>query len=90
MLDGVTITIPLPFLNKLTAAQFDSLVPGLVREKITWYLKALPKQIRRNLVPVPDYVTRFLEQQETRGRSHAAVGSTGTLYPEPKQVSRCR
>lgn len=67
VLDGVTITVPLPFLNKLHAAQFDSLVPGLVREKVTWYLKALPKQIRRNLVPVPDYVTRFLEQQETQG-----------------------
>ncbi|SFI45682.1 ATP-dependent RNA helicase HrpA [Nitrosomonas sp. Nm34] len=64
VLDGVTITVPLPFLNKLTAAQFDWLVPGLVREKITWYFKSLPKQIRRNLVPVPDYVTRFLEQQE--------------------------
>ncbi|WP_430231339.1 ATP-dependent RNA helicase HrpA [Nitrosomonas communis] len=64
VLDGVTITIPLPFLNKLTIAQFDWLVPGLVREKITWYFKSLPKQIRRNLVPVPDYVTRFLEQQE--------------------------
>ncbi|SDH90393.1 ATP-dependent RNA helicase HrpA [Nitrosomonas sp. Nm132] len=67
ILDGVTITVPLPLLNKLHAAQFDSLVPGLVREKITWYLKALPKQIRRNLVPVPDYVTRFLEHQETQG-----------------------
>nr|WP_275587439.1 ATP-dependent RNA helicase HrpA [Nitrosomonas nitrosa] len=66
ILDGVTVTVPLPFLNKLNAARFDRLVPGLVREKITWYLKALPKQIRRNLVPVPDYVTRFLESEETQ------------------------
>ncbi len=59
-LDGVTVTIPLPQLNRLQSAHFDHLVPGLVREKITWYFKALPKQIRRNLVPLPDAVTQFL------------------------------
>jgi ATP-dependent helicase HrpA len=63
-LDGVTVTIPLPLLNKLEPAQFDSLVPGLIREKISWYLKALPKQVRRHVVPVPEFVTRFLEDQE--------------------------
>ncbi|HTJ54115.1 MAG TPA: ATP-dependent RNA helicase HrpA, partial [Nitrosospira sp.] len=64
ILDGVTITVPLPLLNKLDAAQFDWLVPGLIREKVTWYLKALPKQIRRHVVPVPEFVTQFLEDQE--------------------------
>jgi len=63
-LDGVTISVPLPLLNKLDAAQFDWLVPGLIREKVTWYLKALPKQIRRHVVPVPEFVTQFLECQE--------------------------
>ena len=43
------------------ATQFDCLVPGLIREKVTWYLKALPKQIRRHVVPIPDFVTQFLE-----------------------------
>ena len=64
-LDGVTLTVPLPLLNKLDAAQFDNLVPGLIREKVTWYLKALPKQIRRHVVPVPEFVTQFLENQAT-------------------------
>jgi ATP-dependent helicase HrpA len=64
ILDGVTITAPLPLLNKLDAAQFDWLVPGLIRQKVTWYLKALPKQIRRHVVPVPEFVTQFLEDQE--------------------------
>ncbi|NBQ71123.1 MAG: DUF3418 domain-containing protein, partial [Nitrosomonadaceae bacterium] len=41
----------------------DYLVPGLIREKITWYLKALPKQIRRILVPLPESVTGFLDLQ---------------------------
>ena len=64
ILDGVTITVPLPLLNKLDAAQFDWLVPGLIREKVTWYLKALPKQIRRHVVPIPEFVTQFLEDRE--------------------------
>jgi ATP-dependent helicase HrpA len=65
VLDGVTVTVPLPLLNKLDIARFDGLVPGLIREKITWYLKALPKQIRRHVVPIPEFVTQFLESQES-------------------------
>ncbi|SER16039.1 ATP-dependent helicase HrpA [Nitrosomonas sp. Nm51] len=63
VLDGVTAPIPLPVLNRLDAEQFDYLVPGLIREKVTWYLKALPKQIRRLLVPIPESVTEFLQWQ---------------------------
>ena len=59
-LDGVTVTVPLPLLNRLEAKQVDWLVPGLIREKVTWYLKTLPKQIRRMLVPLPETVTVFL------------------------------
>ena len=62
-LDGVTVRVPLPLLNRLDASQLDYLVPGLIREKVTWYLKALPKQIRRILVPLPESVTEFLENQ---------------------------
>ncbi|KIO48109.1 ATP-dependent RNA helicase HrpA [Nitrosospira sp. NpAV] len=65
LLDGVTVTVPLPLLNKLDTARFDRLVPGLIREKITWYLKALPKQIRRHVVPIPEFVTRFLENEDS-------------------------
>jgi len=61
ILDGITVTIPLSHLNRLSKAPFDHLVPGLIREKITWYFKALPKQIRRHLVPLPESVTQFLE-----------------------------
>jgi len=60
-LDGVTVDIPLPLLNRLDSAIFDWLVPGMLREKIQMMIKSLPKQIRRNCVPVPDFVTRFLD-----------------------------
>ncbi len=61
ILDGVTVSVPLPLLNRLDGKQLDYLVPGLIREKVTWYLKALPKNIRRMLVPLPESVTKFLQ-----------------------------
>jgi ATP-dependent helicase HrpA len=36
-------------------------VPGLLRDKVTLHLKALPKALRNRLVPLPDTVTAFLE-----------------------------
>ena len=63
-LDGVTLTVPLHMLNKLEPAQFESLVPGMVREKVAHAFKSLPKQIRRQLVPVAEHVTPFLEEHD--------------------------
>ena len=60
-LDGVTIDVPLALLNQVDEAALDWLVPGMVREKVAWTMKALPKRIRAQLVPVPEHVTRFLE-----------------------------
>lgn len=59
-LDGVTVTIPLPLLNRINAARLEWLVPGMIREKLQLLIKALPKQIRRICVPVPDFITAFL------------------------------
>src|SRR5213075_478324 len=60
-LDGLTLTVPLALLNQLDAARLSWLVPGMVREKVGWYLKALPKAWRNRLSPLPDVVTAFLE-----------------------------
>ncbi len=60
-LDGLTLTVPLALLNQLDDARLTWLVPGMVREKVTHYLKALPKAWRNRLVPLPDSVTAFLE-----------------------------
>jgi len=65
-LDGVTATIPLHRLNQLEAAPFEWLVPGLIREKVAQCFKALPKPLRRHLVPVPQHVTAFLTEYEAR------------------------
>src|SRR4051812_28295594 len=53
--DGVTATIPLPLLNQVPAERFEWLVPGLLREKLTALIKSLPKDLRVNFVPAPDF-----------------------------------
>lgn len=60
-LDGVTATIPLSLLNQLDPSATEWLVPGMIREKLTYLVKSLPKTIRRVCVPVPEFVTGFLE-----------------------------
>ena len=58
--DGVTLTVPLPLLNQLDDARLSWLVPGMIREKVTFYLKSLPKGLRGRLMPVSEIVTDFL------------------------------
>nr|WP_313970967.1 ATP-dependent RNA helicase HrpA [uncultured Neisseria sp.] len=65
-LDGVTMTVPLTVLNRLHAPSLEWLVPGMLREKIQLLIKALPKQIRRICVPVPEFITQFLNQNPDR------------------------
>jgi ATP-dependent helicase HrpA len=68
-LDGVTVSVPLALLNQLDETALDWLVPGMVREKVAWTMKALPKRIRSQLVPVPEHVTRFLEHVDGHERT---------------------
>ncbi len=68
-LDGVTINVPLALLNQVDEAAIDWLVPGMIRDKVTWTMKALPKKIRVQLVPVPEHVTRFLSSPRAAQRA---------------------
>jgi ATP-dependent helicase HrpA len=82
-LDGVTVTVPLELLNRLEPADLEWLVPGLVREKVAHLFKALPKQLRRHLVPVPQHVTEFLvdcERREARDEKREALTTALARY----------
>jgi ATP-dependent helicase HrpA len=72
-LDGVTMNVPLALLNQVDEGTVDWLVPGMVREKVAWTMKALPKRIRSQLVPVPEHVTRFLEREAPGQRAVKAA-----------------
>ncbi|ELY6231089.1 ATP-dependent RNA helicase HrpA, partial [Cronobacter malonaticus] len=58
--DGVTVHIPLPLLNQVEEAGFEWQVPGMRRELIIALIKSLPKPVRRNFVPAPNYAEAFL------------------------------
>ncbi|WP_019630486.1 ATP-dependent RNA helicase HrpA [Actinomadura atramentaria] len=64
--DGVTVHIPLQILNQVRAAGFDWQVPGLRAELVTELIRSLPKQLRVNFVPAPDYARRVLERVSPR------------------------
>ncbi|MGW6913283.1 ATP-dependent RNA helicase HrpA [Kitasatospora sp. NPDC054939] len=64
--DGVTVHIPLPVLNQVTAEGFDWQIPGLREELVTAYIRALPKALRRNFVPAPDFARAALRQVKDR------------------------
>ncbi|GAT84575.1 ATP-dependent helicase [Streptomyces sp. F-3] len=60
--DGVTVHIPLHVLNQVTGEGFDWQIPGLREELVTELIRSLPKPIRRNYVPAPNYAKAFLEK----------------------------
>src|SRR5260221_5400127 len=61
LMDGVTVTIPLAALNQMPQEPFEWLVPGLLREKVLELIRTLPKTLRVNFVPAPDFADRAVE-----------------------------
>ena len=58
--DGLTLIVPQENIRQLEPARVGWLVPGLMERKITALLKSLPKEIRRQIVPIPDTVKELL------------------------------
>ncbi|EOW9090420.1 ATP-dependent RNA helicase HrpA [Vibrio paracholerae] len=58
--DGVTVHIPLPILNQVEPHGFDWQIPGLRHELVVSLIKSLPKMLRKNFVPAPNYADAFL------------------------------
>lgn len=58
--DGVTVHIPLAILNQIHEVGFEWLVPGLRLELLIALIKSLPKSLRRNFVPAPNYAEALL------------------------------
>ncbi|MBQ9875022.1 MAG: ATP-dependent RNA helicase HrpA [Thermoguttaceae bacterium] len=58
--DGVTIVAPIEGLRQLDSRKLGWLVPGLLEQKVVALLKSLPKEIRRELVPVPETAKTIL------------------------------
>jgi len=94
--DGVTVRVPVALLNKLEPEDFGWSVPGFRKEVVIALIRALPKALRTNFVPVPDWAEAVLDRVPARrGPLPDAVGAelrrlTGTVVPRdawrPDQV----
>ena len=57
--DGVTMSVPLAFLNQVPAARCEWLVPGLLKEKARALLKSVPPRLRHKLGPLEEFADAF-------------------------------
>jgi len=86
--DGVSIHLPVEAINLIPESQLDWLVPGMLRDKCIAMVKALPKAIRKNFVPVPDFIDAALQDitpyqgSLSEALSHKLLRMTGVKIPE--------
>lgn len=74
--DGLSIEIPVTLLPQIRDEGFDWLVPGLLPELVTATIRALPKRVRRNLVPAPDVARDINAYFFERLENYSAENST--------------
>jgi ATP-dependent helicase HrpA len=75
--DGVTLICPVEVVNRVSAERCEWLVPGMLEEKVALLIKSLPKHLRRNFVPAPDFAAAAVAAMD------AGSGSlTGALSRE--------
>ncbi|MFN3866730.1 MAG: DUF3418 domain-containing protein, partial [Demequina sp.] len=81
--DGVTVHIPVAVLPRVTPDGFDWMVPGLADELATATIRALPKPVRRLLVPAPDTardVVAWLARKAPAWKNMARAGDMAERY----------
>jgi len=85
--DGITLITPIAGLGALNATTCDWLVPGLLLEKMTELIRSLPKQLRKNFVPAPNFAEICFDALEIRKANLTTAMSahlkkiTGTEVP---------
>ena len=81
--DGVSVQVPIEVLTRLRPEGFDWLVPGMRPQLCVATIRALPKRVRRQLVPAPDTGARIWElicqlYPQAAGEASGGVGASGT------------
>lgn len=85
--DGVSLLIPLPLLNQLQNVGFDWLIPGLRHELIVSLIKSLPKKLRRNFVPAPNYADACMADMSEVDKKGQPVGFLPALSNKLKKMT---
>src|SRR3984893_12782017 len=79
--DGAILRIPLLALPGLTRAGVDAAVPGFAEPRIEALLRSLPKDARRNLIPIGDTAAQFVGSTKT-----GAGGGSGTAAADAQSL----
>ncbi len=86
--DGISVIMPVALLNQCQVEGFDWLIPALRYDLVVALIKALPKALRRNFVPAPNYAQACLDNMnESQGPLVDALAKqllrmTGVRLPE--------
>ena len=88
--DGISIDVPAPLLASMTQRDLDWAVPGLVQERATALMKSLPKALRKQFVPVPDFVAQALGATGEGRRERAEQALTDLLADQAWALKRIR
>lgn len=81
--DGVSVQVPIEVLTRLRPEGFDWLVPGMRPQLCVATIRALPKRVRRQLVPAPDTGARIWGlicqlYPQAAGEASDGAGASGT------------
>lgn len=76
--DGVTLDVPVRVAAELTPAALDWAVPGHLAAKVEHYLRALPKELRRDFVPLADAARQLAKA----AAQHSRLTAQGHTLPE--------
>ena len=76
--DGVTVSIPLPVLARVDPAGFEAQIPGLREDLAVALIRTLPKTLRRNFVPAPDFARAALDRIDRTGPLAAELAAALT------------
>ena len=85
--DGVSVQVPIEVLTRLRPEGFDWLVPGMRPQLCVATIRALPKRVRRQLVPAPDTGARIWElicQLYPQAAGEASDGAATASQPGGK------
>ena len=87
--DGVTVHVPVDVLARLGGDEFAWQVPALREELVTALIRSLPKDLRRNFVPVPD-TARAVLAALTPGQEPLLDGRPARAAPAHRRARPAR
>ena len=81
--DGVTVSVPLGLIAKAASENIEKHLPSLLREKVLYMLKSLPKNVRQKLPPLVQIAKTF-SQRETIAENSLPMALSRYLLHEYK------